>query len=295
MFYWDGDSWEIANLSNSEWLRTDINGTPGIIAQELSKTGDTLAITDNGQLLLGDNRPSYEFENYLQTPKFRIQNDLDYEDTNQAQLDLYYGAQFKSELLNAGAATDDIVFGSESMALSNESSTTDLSNARLRGSTSQAFHYGNGTLGTALGLGASVKNMGTGTIEKADAIRLFGVANDFGGTITNATGIVVPNAIDGINSKGINITGMSNGVESNIGLNIGNVGGGTTENYAIRTQNGRVSLGDTLQLRNTAGAALTDILDTDEGIAIIDAEGNITKRDASVIAEAAGEWEDTLF
>ena len=188
------------DLKSGLWQIIDIDGVEALVAKEITSAGDTLALTNNGQLVFGDNRPSYEFEGYTQTPKFRVLNKLNYEDTDPTtDLDLYYSAQFKTRVDNAGSATNDVLFGSESLVYTDENIGTDMTTGRLRGSTSQAFHYGSGTLGTGVGLGASVKNMGTGTITNARAYTIFGVSNDFGGTIDNATGLLIPNSIDGTN------------------------------------------------------------------------------------------------
>ena len=293
LFFWDGDSWETANLSAGEWADGTINGIDLIYAKQATAANDTVAISDDGRLLVGTSEGIYQFEGFTQNVKSRVLNTLDYEDADAATArELFYANQARTTVANSGSESNDIFFGYEAITNTLPSNTTNYPSGQIRGIVGQAFHYGNGEMGTAIGGAFSVKNFGTGTINNATGIQLFGVQDLDAGSIVNATGIAIPNQLYGTeNNVSINIQSNQRVAESNYGLKIGNVANATINNFAIETQAGMVSLGDTLQLRNTVGAPLTDVLAVDEGIAIVDAEGNVTKRDASALG-VLSEWED---
>jgi hypothetical protein len=84
-----------------------------------------------------------------------------------------------------------------------------------------------------------------------------------GGTVTNAT------LIDA------NISGTGTTIQNAKGLQVGNINQGVASNYAIYTGAGRVSLGDTLQLRAAVTATYADVPLT------LSATGNVTKADGT--------------
>ena len=53
IYFWDGDSWEIANDATGQWQDQVINGRNTIVPKQAWANGDTLAITDEGQLIRG--------------------------------------------------------------------------------------------------------------------------------------------------------------------------------------------------------------------------------------------------
>ena len=53
IYFWDGDSWEVANLTEPEWVNDTINGQDLIYARQAFAANDTVVITDDGKLGIG--------------------------------------------------------------------------------------------------------------------------------------------------------------------------------------------------------------------------------------------------
>ena len=259
LYFWDGDSWETANISAGEWQDGTFNGQNLIYAKQALAANDTIAITDDGRLLVGASQGVYQFENFTQNVRSRVLNNLDYEDADPTTArELFYANQSRTQVANGGTESNDIYFGYEGIVNTLPSNTTNYPTGQLRGVVGQAFHYGSGDMGTAIGGAFSVKNFGSGTINNATGIQLFGIQNLDAGSITNATGIAIPNQLYGTaNNVSINIQANQRVAESNYGLKIGNVANATVNNFAIHTGEGDIRLGGIKDSINATHSVVT--------------------------------------
>lgn len=139
-----------------------------------------------------------------------------------------------------------------------------------------------GTLAGNLTRVASVEGINTYLQNQSNEIE-WSYAGDFRHAF-NSGSYEIKNLI-GVNIG--SITSSNGNVENSYGLYVGDVTKGTNSRYSIYTNQGKSSLGDTLQVRNLITTTSTD--DTDK-VVVADADGVLKTKSAAAVSAASEPW-----
>ncbi len=280
-YYNDGTKWirmvdqNTLNAVSSAWLNKPLEKRVSLESTSTGAArpaGTQISAADNGRFSVGTTDTSEGTESWLIGSVKTVTADAD-----GAVQSAPVGVRGAFNLSNTAGGTDNNTYTAVKGKL-DVSPTNTAGYAQLRGVEAAVSHSGGGTVAGAQGGVFSSTMKGTGTItNNAGAYVRVGAVS---GTTTNATAIDAGlartgGAVTNATLIDANISGAGTTIQNAKGLQVGNINQGVASNYSIYTGAGRVSLGDTLQLRSAVTAAPTDVPLT------LSATGNVTKADGT--------------